>query len=338
MNLCPKVLPPRRVFAFLCIFAVAFLVRAERIQFSKPAVPLAAPAKAKDKPSGDRSKGFDLDGQGFERPMISQPQIIRVRPRETEEEDGRSDPSEPRDPREGTDPADKSTRKDKNTSLATRQKTAPKQPWLSEKLGAKRPDGSRALSPVTDFNWDARESGNRPSDPVVANRSSTTDRSDTSSRSPLATRRDSDQQNENVRPLSFFDVAARPKEQPTREVLEGRAAFEKMLSPNTGIAAKTPGSFEPITSLDPVTSFDPSKPALPLKVPTIGSGKVEARPGEPIQPFSAEQARLRGPVIEDINKKSSAKPAPAPGPSAEPNRQTPLNRQPSVHEFPARKF
>ena len=338
MNLCPKALLPHRILAILCVFAAGFLARADQIRFSKPVVPIAAPEKEeKEKLSRDHSKSLSFSEPTMEQPYVSQPQIIRIRPREPKEDDEESDSRDSRDPREATDPSEKYLRQGKESKSSARARNAPKQPRSSEAPGSKRPDGSssddpQSLSPVTDFTLSDREPGKRPGDSLFSSRNST-NRNDGRGRGSLQNREDSEQQNDKFRPLAFFDVRgarAKEKEQPSREVLEQRAAFQQLLNPNAGMAVKTPGSFEPVTVLDP------PKPAIALKMPAM-SGTAGAKPPESSQPFGGQQARLQPPMTGDAGK-NAMKPLPAPGSAADPFRQAPLNRQPSTREFPTRKF
>ena len=133
MNLCPTVLPPRWILTILCIFAVAFLVRAEQIQFSKPVVPIAAPVKAKEKMSRDFSKSLSFSEPTVEQPYVSQPLVIRIRPREPKEDDEESDA---RDPREAKDPTEKYLRQGKEAKSPSSQRNAPKEPRSSEMPGS----------------------------------------------------------------------------------------------------------------------------------------------------------------------------------------------------------
>jgi hypothetical protein len=126
--------------------------------------------------------------------------------------------------------------------------------------------------------------------------------------------------------------SSRPKEKLGRELLERRAAFEKLLNPNAELAVKSPNS------LDPVSALDPARPPVTGVMPTLGMPKIAAGNRDPMQAYNQQQTSLRGPRMEDVNSRY----APPTGSSAAPNTesrfQRPLSRQPTFHDMPKRKF
>src|SRR5207244_893174 len=99
----------------------------------------------------------------------------------------------------------------------------------------------------------------------------------------------------------------RPKEKPSAALLESRAAFEQLLNPSTGPAARGPNSLEPV-----VGAADTAKRSTPLAIPTIGGARMEPRPTDPITAFHQPHDPSRGPVFESFDRKYSAPQAPAP--------------------------
>jgi hypothetical protein len=358
MNLDQTLSPPCRLLATVFVFATALFLRAEQIQFSKPAVAIAAPDKNADKLPQRRDDELDFGWPGFDQPVLPQPpQIVRIRPRESKENDRDNDRSKLRDPLALIDPSERylrqsGERRESRNGRNGREsgefpqnnarnpfgppRTAPNPARLGEMPGLKRDDDARALSPVTDFNWTARDSEKRASNLLFGNRSTDTERNAERSRNPFGAREEAEQQNHTFGGRSIFNVfTAHQAEKPTREVLEQRALFEHLMnpdSPKSALAVKSPGSFEP------VPSFDAPGPAVPLKMPTIGEAKIGAQPGNVTQPFGVQQAQLRPPTFDSIGKRNPAQIAPKSASVLDVYRPTPLNRQPTVHELPSRKF
>lgn len=211
---------------------------------------------------------------------------------------------------------------------------AARSPWSKENLGMPRPDALRALSPVTDFNWDAREASDAQKDSYGADKSRLGDSKDRRAHSPFATRQETDGKFDSFRPNSTFEMfSAHIKEKLTAQQLERRADFEQLLNPNAGPAGKAPNSLDPVVSLT-----DTPKHAAPLVTPTLAGSKLESKTADPMAAFNQQHERLRGPELEAFDKKYSPAPArPAVSP-LDPHYQAPLNQQPSVHQFPTRKF
>lgn len=328
MSLCHNFLPPYRLIAMTLGLAGAVTATAgEPIRFSKPAVALAAPAKEQADLPELRTKRMGFSAPEME-PSVAQPPppILRVPPRDEKRDDRHW---LLRDPKIFSDP----DRDSGETTSANPHSGRTASPWSNDRLGMQTPDSMRALAPVTDFNWNARESGSHQRDVFGNNPSVKGDRNDTRPRSPFGTREDSSAGSDAFRPSPLFEMfGARPKEKPNTGPSERRAAFEQLLNPSAGPAGKGPNSLEPV-----VGAPDTAKRSAPLALPTIGGSKLESKPTDPMTAFNQQHDRLRGPVFEGIEKKYST-PAAAPISPLDPRYQTPLNRQPTVHEFPARKF
>lgn len=311
---------------FAVVLVAQAALKAEQIQFSKPAMEIAAPSKAEENLPETRSKRLDFSAPEVARPIIPQQTIIRIQPREEDEDDRFSprDSSRPTDPRRRKDPASA------RNSLAPRE-TYPGELWRGEPPGFRRPDSQRALSPVMDFDWDARESATYQGGSALENRSSG-ERDVARKRGAPANRDQYGVQNEVLPSSPFSDIfTSRPKEKPSRELLERRAAFEQMLNPGVGIAGRTPGSLEPVPALD-VPKSAPS-----LVMPAIGGAALNPKSADPMQAFNVHE-RLRGPMLEDIHKRYSAPSASASSTAIDSRLQTPLNRQPTARDFPTRRF
>ena len=205
-----------------------------------------------------------------------------------------------------------------------------------EPFGLELPDSQRALSPVMDFNWDAREAA-RSRNPSAFGGSEPGDRDERSERFRPAF--SAGRQQETVLERSFQGTrfsdwfGGGPKEKLSQDILDRRAAFEQLLNPSAGVAGRAPGSLEPLPSLEKAALA----PGLPMPA-TIGRTKGQMNTTDPMEAFNQQHERLRGPSLEDVNKKyASPKSAPASS-TVDPRFQTPLNRQPTSREFPTRKF
>jgi len=329
---------PRRVFvAALAIASTATVAWADPIQFSKPAVAIAAPPKAELDLPDRKSRDWDFSSPSqMQRPVAPPPPVMRVPPREREEGDDEAD-RHPllRDPQNFPDAVGRAEAR--NPLAPTKSKvTAPR---LSlETVGSKARDAQHALSPISDINLDLRDRDReqRRRDPAAMERSFGSDRND----SREGRKRDLYAARENVasEPNDFFNSApkfdvstSRPKENADAQHLERRAAFDQLLNPSAK-TGRAPGSLEPVTGLEM------SKPAVPAAMPMLGGMKFELDPADPANGIKIQQERLRAPVAETLNKKYSQPTKPAAAATAESRFQTSLMRQPTVHEIPARKF
>jgi hypothetical protein len=334
MRLRHTLLLPRRVIATtLSFLAVVVASRAgEPIRFSRPAVALASPVKEQAQLPEPRSKGLDFAAPEVERPMpVVPPQqpIVRV--------ERRDDPEAGlhpllRTPKIFADPDEQKLSSDPARSLRLPGSVLSQPPpWSSDKFGKSRADS--ALSPVTDPNWDARDSNRRSKDSKDSTKG---DRNDNRPRSPFGAQDDSDSKFDSGRSSSVRDLfTAHVKEKPRAMELERQEAFQQLLNPSAESGAKTPSSLQPVVSAADV------KPGS-LGIPTIGGGGnsgLTPRSSDPMAAFNRQHDRLRGPVMDDINKKYSAQPSlPVKPSSLDPRLPLPLNRQPAIHEFPQRKF
>ncbi len=325
MNLRRRVLPTRRLIATLLAFASVAL-RAEQIKISKPAVEIAGPVKVEENLPETRSKRLDFGERDVAVPLMRPPQtIIRIQRQENDEDERFS----PRGSKRVTDPSRRDSDYFNARNSFGARDARPAQPWNAEPSGFDKSDSQQALSPVMQFDWDARDSSASQRGSFQGTGHSTG--RDAARKQPA--RDENRARNETFEASPFRDLfAVQPKEKPSRELVERRAAFERLLNPNAGMAGRSPGSLEPLTALQA------PKSAPSIAIATPGVAKFDSRPTDPMQAFNVQHDRLRGPAMDDINKKYST---PAPGASSTPlnsRPQTPLNRQPTTREFPTRKF
>jgi hypothetical protein len=330
-----------RVFAsILAVLAGGVPLRADQIEFSKPAVEIATPAKAEEFLPATTSKRLGFDTPQMAPPVVvrQQPAIIRRAPREEDEEEDRL-PFRNSSRSGDTTSRNRSVRDPRETKLPD----ALAHPRTGrEPLGLERPDSQQALAPVMDLNWDAGESKKNPTRATLG-RSGYGERNDPNDRDRdrseghkpafFSGREEDVDRNSGFQVARFSDLfGGAPKEKPSQEILDRRATFEQLLNPGAAVAGRTPGSLEPVPSLDPTTVV----PGLPM--PTLGRLKGESRSADPMQAFNVQQDRLRGPSIEDVNRKYSKPASGNSSPALESRFQTPLNRQPTMRELPTRKF
>ena len=333
---------------------------AAAIEFSKPVVPIAMPEKEQTDLPKPRSKGVDLSAPqqdvNVNVPIAPRPQTLRSPRRERENEDG--DGGRPHtwldDPDDFPDAVGRdNARNGKSSSFSNKKSSRSSSGTNQKSSGANQKNGNDreeqgALSPITDPNWDPRDSDRdgRRKDPLLPSRLGKSERTD-SDRGDRENSREkspyeSQEQNEpgqaeqadafNSR-SSFDSLSSRTKMAPTPAQLERRAAFDELL--NSG-----GNSFRAAGSLDPVTALEPPKPAAAIAMPMLGSPAPAPSPFAPPEAFNARPDRVRAPMaVPDFGKKFSepVKPAAAPAPTESPF-QNPLMRQPTVHEIPARRF
>jgi hypothetical protein len=348
MKLRQHILPWRRLVAMVVgMGVVAGAAGGEPIRFSKPAVPIAVQAKGEEGLPAARDKRPDFGADAIQQPAIAQPTIVHVQPREKEKDNEAGVHWLARDPKNFPDATGRANARD---SLATRHdsnrrdsltqdksQTSSSSKWSSDGSDLKRSEGAHALSPITDFHWDGRSDGR--SNSWSGTRLSNSDKKDPVNPNPFGRnfgRGESSEQNAESGSSFFSDLLVpRPKEKSTEAQLERRAAHERLLNPNTTVAGRSPGS------LEPVTTVETSKSGAPVTMPSIASPRLDSQPLQPLDAFNQRQAQLRGPVVADFNKKynNSTPTAPASaGAAVDPHFQTPLKRQPTVREFPTRKF
>lgn len=340
MRLRYTLLLPRRAIATGLSFLV--LVAASRagepIRFSKPAVALASPVKEQAKLPEARANGMEFAAPEVERSMIAPPPqqpIVR-----TERRDDPEAGLHPllRTPTIFRDPDEQKLFSDPAKSRALPSSVFSRAPWSSDKIGRSGTDASLAqpgssLSPVTDSNWDARDSSRRSKDSKDSTKGN---RNDSRARSPFTARDDSDSDNrfDGYRSTSTRDLfSAHSREKLTPLQLERQAAFQQLLNPNAEAGAKLPSSLQPVVS---ATDVKPGASGIPT---VEGKSGLTPRHADPMTTFNRQHERQLGPVMDDINKKYSAQAAPAPKSSfLDPRLPPPLDRQPAIHEFPQREF
>lgn len=318
----------------------------ERIRFSKPAVELAAPGADSPKLPGPKERTMDFGSptspNDMDATLQMRPQVIPLPTRRQVEEDlsplALRDPHrqyeramQDRDRLNGRDPLEL-----RDPSRRGMENGTESMPWSLDQANPRRKDEARSLAPITEFGWQAPESGGKARDAARNGRNGALDREREAARNPFDL---SDRfSNEANRPSSPFEIfSARPKEKPTAQQLERRASFERLLNPSADPAlSKGPDSLQPVGS-------SPSQPAA-LGLPTVGATPnrvtpANTPPADPTVAYNRQQERWNGPVFDDAYKKYAPPPAPAPAPTPTATSfQTPLNRQPIQHEFPTRRF
>lgn len=326
---------------------VAGAAGGEPIRFSKPAVPIAVQAKGEEGLPASREKKPDFGAASMHQSAVTQPAIVHVPPREKEQDEDAGKHWLIRDPKNFPDATGRANareasgnRRDSNRGDSLRQdktQTSSQRQSSSDGSVLTRSEGARALSPITDFHWDGRSNGRSNSWSGTGVASS--DKKDSLTPNPFGRdfgRNESSEQNAESGSSFFSDLLVpRPREKATEAQLELRAAHERMLNPNVTIATRTAGS------LEPVTSVETPKSGAPVTMPSIVSPKLDSQPLQPTDAFNQRQAQLRGPVVADFNQKynNSAPAVPASaGAAVDPHFQAPLRRQPTVREFPSRKF
>jgi hypothetical protein len=297
----------------------------EKIRFSRPAVPIVAPAKEQAGLPEPRARQMEFSRTDFEPAMAvpppRPPPMMRGEPRD-ENRDGRN-----RDgvhwllttPRMFSDPDEEKAEKARKEAAANPGRM--RSSFTEDALGQARFDQPRELTPVTDLNWRPGDSPGRKKD---------SERNGNWEHSPFEPRRDSRLDPDRQQAASQFDFPGMgPKEKLTPAQVQRRAEFEELLNPNAG-----PGKVGP-NSLQPVAAADAQPSALAL--PPASGGRIDSGISDPMKAFNEQHQRLRGPVLEDINKKYNAQPPASSSPYSS-AQQTPNNRPPITREFPARKF
>lgn len=322
----PRLLMRLSALVGACAAATVALA-GEPIQFSKPVVPLAAPSRAAGKVPEPRVKAMDFSPADFEQPIVVPPPqqqpIMRTERDSDRERDDRHWLL--RTPKMFSDP-DEHKKKDSGRDFGP-ETVRPPSSVMEELAGQTRPGQPRALSPVTDLNWS-------PTDPTTGlPRRQDARGLDPRSRESFSFR-DEGRFNP-ARPESMFDTALpKPKEKPTAAQLQRRAAFEQLINPNAGPAAKQPDS------LQPVVVASQARPGN-MAMPTIGAPRLNgARQDDPTTAFNKQQDRLRGPIFEDPSKRYNnpvTPPAVSPYDRYNSPAGPPTAMQPTRREFPTRK-
>ena len=326
MNFCRQSFGHARVLATLAGVGVACAALAgDAIRFSKPAVAFAAPPKPESDLPEVRERGLDfsnpnLDAPAAVPPLRTAPPMMRSEPRDLERE--RTHPLL-RTPAIFTDPDEEKKRKEalreaeNHPFKTTTEKSRSGSSSMKDLNSPFRSDPSRSLAPVTDLDWRPDEAAGGRKD---------------ARRGGPGSQSFAQRENENFSPSGmrastpFEFNASRAAEKLTPAQLQRRTDFEQLLNPNAGAAGRAPNSLQPVVNAAAAKSSG-------LATPTVG----DPRASDPTAVFNRQQDRLRGPVIEDVNKRYNATPAngaASPGSGNQP--QAP--RPPLTREFPTRKF
>ncbi len=328
--------------------ASLFLSGAERIRFSRPAVPLAQPGQeftslpepkepnmdfgssvppsALDSASQMRARRIPLPIRRPEPEDLS-PLALRDPNRKFEQAMQDKDRMNGRDPLDLRDPS-----KMRDATQPGPEKEAAPAAWSLDPSNIRRKNEGRSLLPTPEFGRDELESGRRSAESGRTGRNAT-DREKQRERNPFDVVEKIG--NDAYRSGSPFEIySPQSREKPTAQQMERRAAFEKLLNPSAESTVKGPGSLDPVTA-----NAAPAQPVAGLHLPVLGRGTSlpGQSPTDPTVTFNRQQERWSGPVFESEHKRYMPPAAAAPSPTAAPF-QTPLNRQPTVREFPVRRF
>ena len=320
-------------------------VRGEPIRFSQPAIPIAVELKEDQQLPAAHDSKPDFGSSSVEQPVASQPMLIRTQPREKERDRDAGKHWLLRDPKRFPDATGRANAREKlaNANIRPRESSVrERNPGDSESseddLALERSEKAGALSPISDFHWDARRGYSRSNAWSSTDRNSS-EKKESLSPSPFAPSFTREEPSEQKRESgsSFPDFfAARPKEEKLTEAqLENRAAFERLLNHSTTAASRPGGSLEPVTTVE-----NPKTAAVSGAMPTIAAPRPDVRPMEPIPAFNQHQGQLGAPAPVDFSKKvNSTAPMPiSPGTPSDSPFQTPLIRQPTIREMPRRKL
>lgn len=334
MNFCRYFLRPGRVVATLAGLGVAWSVTAgEPILFSKPAIAIAAPPKAESNLPEIREHGMKFSNPEMEQapaaPFRPPPPLMRNDPRDEERDNTHR---LLRTPKMFTDPAEEKARSEarrearNNPFASTAEKQHPPSPFTKDMATQMRSDESRSLSPVTDLDWQPGDSPNGRKESRLGGLGGP------DSASPYARREEAQFGPESGRPVPLFDFSGgRPQEKLTPSQLQRRTDFEQLLNPNAGLAGKGPNSLQPVVNAADAKSAT-------LAIPTVGGKGFDPRTADPMATLNQQRDRLRGPVIEDINKRYNPQPATGSGSPYDSGNNLLNSRQPLSREFPSRKF
>ena len=322
----------------LAFASATAVVWAEKIQFSKPAVAIATPPKKELDLPQRKSRDVDFSSPAdVERPITPPPPVMRVPPREREQDDdARQHPllREPKDFPDGFGRAESRNSLGSNKSSSKSSTNATRSNLGM--FGTKRLASEHALSPIPDINVDLRDRDRDPQqrqkDSAKMDRPLVSDRNERGKPDPYLIRDNASEPMEPFSSRSKFDpLTVRPNETPDPQQLERRAAFDQLLTPG-GNMVRAPGSLEPVTGLDG------PKAATPAVMPMLGGTKFELNPADPANSIKLQQEKLRAPVAETLNRKYSQPTKPVAAGAAESPFRTSLMREPTVREIPARKF
>lgn len=325
----------------LCCAAIAPATRAaDGIQFSRPDVEFAAPtSRNPNLPTQERSGLKSLDF-GDAQPRIYLPPPVRAEPRRKVEKKTvfdepkifsdrgkeKSDQDENSD-KEGS-PKDQRSQDEKRSAMAARPS------WLTDnKADAAE---KRALTPVEDFDWKP-ESERTKKEGGLFGSSTSVGTKTTDDRWVISGPHGPEDSTERNTAISFFGViSAAENKELTRERMERRVEFEKLLGGPSPAFVRIPETFA--ASLDPITSpFATPQDVAPT--PGVPLRAEPVRPLAPAQAFGAPQRSWQAPSMDEAARRFSSPAVPRGAPTLEASRQQrPLMNQPTVLEFPTRKF
>ncbi len=331
MNFCRQSFGHARVLATLTSVGLACAALAgDAIRFSKPAVAFAAPPKPESDLPEVRERGLDFSNPNFDAPAASPPPrtpppMMRSEPRDLERE--RTHPLL-RTPAMFTDPDEEKARKEalrdaeNHPFKSATQKSRPGSSSMKDLDSPFRSDPARSLAPVTDLDW-------KPGDAANGRKEA---RRGGSGGQSYAQREDEDFSPPGMRASTPFEFNAnRASEKLTPAQLQRRTDFEQLLNPNAGAAGRAPNSLQPVVNAA-------AAKASSLATPTVGGSGYDPRASDPTTLFNRQQDRLRGPIIEDVNKRYNATPANGAASPGYGNPSQGPTRQPLTREFPGRKF
>lgn len=325
-------LRPGLILTTLAGLGLAWTVSAgDAIRFSKPAIAIAAPPKIESNLPEIRERGLDFSDQNPDQAPAapfrpSPPPMMRNDPRNEEPDNTHW---LLRTPKIFTDPGEEKARKqarqearDNPFAPKTENQRAPS-PFMKDMATQMRSDASRSLSPVTDLDW-------RPGDPANGRKESRRD--GPGAASPYAQRDDLPFGPETGRPTPLIDLTGgRPPEKLSASQKQRRTDFEQLLNPNAGPAGKGPNSLQPVVDAANAKSSTPA-------IPTAGASAFDPRSADPMHSLNQQRDRLRGPVLEDVNKRYNPVPASGSGSPYDSGNNAQKTRPPLTREFPTRKF
>jgi hypothetical protein len=326
--------------------AVTLAVAGDPILFSRPDVPIAIPkvqAKPVKIPGRASEIGDDFDVNAFH-PQTLPPQPIviereRPEPRKTEKRSILD--------AQGIFAPEKQDEKDaENEAPFAAKKTPTPKPYGFSGDASWKDEDTRALSPIRQSGWDTRDRKNRDEreeggpgmssifDGTPLGAAGSEKRERKTLLGDAFTQPGQREGEKEQRSLFSFMTAPAPREL-SREQLERRAQFEKLLKPDFApLGSRTPDPFASAPSLDAARTAAPA-PALapaPGPAPQVGSLNPAGRFADPQQGF-------RPPTAQDFNRKALGSSVPAPITPSEATPATPPQfRQPGQNDFPTRKF
>ncbi len=345
MHRVPKV--HLRIALLGVLFCLAPLALAgDRILFSKSDVPIAVPkvqAKPMKIPGRVAEIGDDFDVNAFH-PQATLPPPVMIEPERPEPR--KTEKRSILDAKGIFAPEKKDEKDSENDAPFAPRKAPTPKPYGFSTETSSRDEDARPLSPIRNMGWDTRDRKERDErEENKTGMSSIFDGTPLGAATPekrekktlldgafnQGTQREGEKEQRGL--FSFLATPA-PREL-SREQIERRAQFEKLLKPDFApLGSRTPDPFAAAPSLDGARS-GPATPALaptPGPAPQVGGLSPGGRFLDPQQSF-------RPPSADDFNRKAlgSANPPPSKPVDLTPAAQ-PDFRQPARNDFPTRKF